>query len=39
MINKGSIVFSGTPSDLKGERHQGTLEDAYINLLTEGSVA
>jgi ABC-2 type transport system ATP-binding protein len=39
MINKGSIVFSGTPSELKGERHQGTLEDAYINLLTEGSAA
>jgi ABC-2 type transport system ATP-binding protein len=39
MINKGSIVFAGTPSELKGERRQGTLEDAYINLLTEGEVA
>jgi ABC-2 type transport system ATP-binding protein len=39
MINKGSIVFSGTPEALKNQRHQGTLEDAYINLLTEGEVA
>ncbi|GHU21342.1 hypothetical protein FACS1894172_14640 [Spirochaetia bacterium] len=39
MINKGKIIFSGTPADLKGEHHEGTLEDAYINLLTEGSAA
>ncbi|MDR2842608.1 MAG: ATP-binding cassette domain-containing protein [Spirochaetaceae bacterium] len=36
MINKGSIVFEGAPAELKSARHQGSLEDAYISLLTEG---
>jgi ABC-2 type transport system ATP-binding protein len=39
MINKGRIIFSGTPAELKGDRHQQSLEDAYINLLTEGEAA
>jgi ABC-2 type transport system ATP-binding protein len=39
MINKGSIVFEGAPGELKEMRHQGSLEDAYINLLTEGGGA
>jgi ABC-2 type transport system ATP-binding protein len=36
MINKGKIVFDGAPKELKNARHQGSLEDAYINLLAEG---
>ncbi|AEF83702.1 daunorubicin resistance ATP-binding protein DrrA [Treponema primitia ZAS-2] len=39
LINKGSIVFEGAPEELKELRHQGSLEDAYINLLTEGGAA
>ncbi|WP_162505161.1 ABC transporter ATP-binding protein [Treponema endosymbiont of Eucomonympha sp.] len=38
MINKGNIIFSGTPSELKSERNQKSLEDAYINLLTDDVV-
>ena len=39
MINKGKIIFSGTPAELKGNHGQKSLEDAYINLLTEGGAA
>ncbi|WP_010256099.1 ABC transporter ATP-binding protein [Treponema primitia] len=39
LINKGSIAFEGTPEELKELRRQGSLEDAYINLLTEGGAA
>jgi ABC-2 type transport system ATP-binding protein len=39
MINKGKIIFSGTPSQLKGVHGEKSLEDAYINLLTEGGAA
>ncbi|MDR3324914.1 MAG: ABC transporter ATP-binding protein [Spirochaetaceae bacterium] len=36
MIHKGKIVFSGPPATLKNTLRQETLEDAYIELLTEG---
>ncbi|GHV80340.1 ABC transporter ATP-binding protein [Spirochaetia bacterium] len=37
MINEGSIVFCGTPEELKSTQQQKTLEEAYINMLTKGS--
>jgi ABC-2 type transport system ATP-binding protein len=39
LINHGKIIFSGTPAELKDERNQKSLEDAYINILTEGVAA
>jgi ABC-2 type transport system ATP-binding protein len=36
MIQQGKIVFSGAPTDLKQSLHSASLEDAYIELLTEG---
>ena len=36
MIQQGKIVFQGTPAELKKSRESMTLEDAYIELLTEG---
>jgi ABC-2 type transport system ATP-binding protein len=36
MIQKGKIVFSGSPSELKKSLQSESLEDAYIELLTEG---
>jgi ABC-2 type transport system ATP-binding protein len=38
MINHGQIVFNGSPTDLKSAQHQKSLEDAYINMLTEGGL-
>jgi ABC-2 type transport system ATP-binding protein len=35
MIQKGKIVFSGTPNELKQSLQSDSLEDAYIELLTE----
>jgi ABC-2 type transport system ATP-binding protein len=37
MIQKGKIVFSGSPGELKKSLHSESLEDAYIELLTEGA--
>jgi ABC-2 type transport system ATP-binding protein len=39
MIQGGKIVFSGKPEDLKQMSHSASLEDAYIELLTEGKAA
>jgi ABC-2 type transport system ATP-binding protein len=39
MIQRGKIVFSGTPVELKQTLHSTSLEDAYIELLTEGRAA
>jgi ABC-2 type transport system ATP-binding protein len=36
MIQKGKIVFSGTPHELKKSLQSKSLEDAYIELLTQG---
>ncbi|MDR1315920.1 MAG: ATP-binding cassette domain-containing protein [Spirochaetales bacterium] len=35
MIQRGKIIFSGAPSELKMSSRSGSLEDAYIGLLTE----
>jgi len=35
MIQQGKIVFSGAPMELKQSLHSASLEDAYIELLTE----
>jgi ABC-2 type transport system ATP-binding protein len=37
MIKQGKIVFSGTPGELKKSLKSESLEDAYIELLTEGA--
>jgi ABC-2 type transport system ATP-binding protein len=37
MIQKGKIVFSGSPDELKKSLQSESLEDAYIELLTEGT--
>ncbi|AEF80518.1 ABC transporter ATP-binding protein [Leadbettera azotonutricia] len=39
MINKGKIIFSGSPMNLKSSLREASLEDAYINLLTTGDAA
>jgi ABC-2 type transport system ATP-binding protein len=39
MIQNGKIVFSGKPYELKQMLHSTSLEDAYIELLTEGMSA
>ncbi|MDR0322224.1 MAG: ATP-binding cassette domain-containing protein [Treponema sp.] len=39
MIQSGKIVFSGKPKDLKQMSQSASLEDAYIELLTEGRAA
>jgi ABC-2 type transport system ATP-binding protein len=39
MIQRGKIVFSGTPTELKQSLNSASLEDAYIELLTEGTAA
>jgi ABC-2 type transport system ATP-binding protein len=39
MIQSGKIVFSGKPGELKQMLHSASLEDAYIELLTEGRAA
>jgi ABC-2 type transport system ATP-binding protein len=35
MIQQGKIVFSGAPAELKTASQSKSLEDAYIELLTE----
>ena len=39
MIQQGKIVFSGAPAELKQSLNSASLEDAYIELLTEGAAA
>ena len=39
MIQQGKIVFSGAPAELKQSLNSVSLEDAYIELLTEGAAA
>jgi ABC-2 type transport system ATP-binding protein len=39
MIQRGKIVFSGAPEELKRSLHSASLEDAYVELLTEGGAA
>jgi ABC-type Na+ transport system ATPase subunit NatA len=39
MIKQGKIIFTGTPEGLKKTACQDSLEDAYIELLSGGSVA
>ena len=39
MIQRGKIVFSGAPADLKRSLNSASLEDAYVELLTEGAAA
>ena len=39
MIQRGKIVFSGAPEELKKSLHSASLEDAYIELLKEGRAA
>jgi ABC-2 type transport system ATP-binding protein len=38
MIEKGKIIFSGAPSELKQSLQSDSLEDAYIGLLAEGGI-
>jgi len=35
MIQRGKIVFSGAPAELKRSLHSASLKDAYIELLTD----
>jgi ABC-2 type transport system ATP-binding protein len=37
MIQRGKIVFSGAPAELKQSLNSASLEDAYVELLTEGA--
>jgi len=39
MIQRGKIVFSGAPAELKQSLHTASLEDAYIELLTDGATS
>ena len=35
MVQRGKIIFSGAPDELKQSRRSASLEDAYVELLTD----